>query len=242
MRATIAALMARSKREIPHYYLTDDRRPRPGAWPGCTSATAAAGVRASAARRPAAQGGGAGRTRSARSSTASGSTAASTAATGVHLGVADLAARRRTRRAGHPRRRRPSAVDELMAAVSDLVTRTRAGRLRSAETRRRDHHGVQPRRPGRRVDPRRDLPAPGRPRRIRTRRRPAVGGRRHDRHSAGRDREPRRRPPGHRRATGARYPHHSSPNCSRNRRSYENHRRRRACFTERCMKSPPTPT
>ena len=42
MRAAIAAAMARSKREIPHYYLSHDDRHDARRWPGCAPRTTAA--------------------------------------------------------------------------------------------------------------------------------------------------------------------------------------------------------
>ena len=38
-------------------------------------------------------------------------------------------------------------LDELMAAMHELIPRARSGRLRSSELTRRDHHGDKPRRP-----------------------------------------------------------------------------------------------
>ena len=81
-------------------------------------------------------------------------------------------------------------VDELMARVRDLVAPRPgrpAARLRDV---RPDAHGDQPRRPGRGVGRRGDLPAPGRPRRLRPGRRAPVGGRRAARRSARSSRSP----------------------------------------------------
>ena len=95
----------------------------------------------------------------------------------VHLGRRGLPARRRPGRPGActtPTTCR-SRADGPAARPGHPGARRPAARL-GAE--RPDHHRHQPRRPGGRDRPRRDLPAPGRPRRLRPGHRAAVGGRR----------------------------------------------------------------
>ena len=138
--ATIAALMARSKREIPHYYLTDhidlgpatdwlhERNRRP-----CRSPSDSCRPHCCSRRPPAPP-------RGARPQRFLDRRRLRRPRTGVHLGVAV------SLRGGGlvaPAIRDADALDltRLMAALRDLVDRTRAGRLRAASS-PPDHHRV----------------------------------------------------------------------------------------------------
>jgi acyl carrier protein len=88
---------------------------------------------------------------------------------------------------------------ELMARLHDLVIRARAGRLRRAELTDAAITVTKPRRPGRRGRLRSDLPASGRTGRDRQGHREAGRRQRHDRRAADRDHHPVRRSPGQRR-------------------------------------------
>ena len=109
MRQAIAAAMARSKREIPHYYLYHGHRSRPrdrvarGAQPRPSAGRAAAARRCSSSRRSRSRCG------SSPTSTPGGWTARRCRKPGIHVGDGDLPARRRADRAGDPRHRPPSA-------------------------------------------------------------------------------------------------------------------------------------
>ena len=131
MRRAIAAAMSKSKREIPHYYLsTDIDVTRTLAW------LAEANVKRSVAQRvlPAVP-----LTKAValalRESPALNGTwenGAFRAASGVHLGFA-IAMRGGGLVAPAIRDADKKTIDELMAAIRDLIERVRAGRLRSSE-------------------------------------------------------------------------------------------------------------
>ena len=132
MRTAIAAAMARSKREIPHYYLAaSGRRDAVRAWLARTNADAGAGRTGCCWRRSRSRPSAWRRAASPRS-TASIAMGATSAHPAVHVGVAiairggGLAAP-----AMHDADQMP--LDELMARMRDLVQRTRAGRIRSSE-------------------------------------------------------------------------------------------------------------
>jgi pyruvate/2-oxoglutarate dehydrogenase complex dihydrolipoamide acyltransferase (E2) component len=131
MRATIAALMARSKREIPHYYLTEQIDLGPAlAWLQeqnralpVPQRIVAATLLLKAAARAAAE---------VRELNGFWIDDAFAAQGAVHLGVA-IALRGGGLVAPAIHRADTLSLPDLMAALRDLVARTRAGRLRGSE-------------------------------------------------------------------------------------------------------------
>ena len=217
MRQAIAAAMARSKREIPHYYLA---RPidmhRAMTWLAEENAQRPV-HRAPAPRGAADQGR---RPRPARGARAERGVARApelVRSEAVHVGVAiSLRGGGLVAPALHDADRQD--LGELMRNFRDLVQRARAGDVPQLRAVRPDDHGHEPRRAGRRDGVRRDLSAAGGDRRASARSSSGPGSStgavvsrpRGDRHAVGRpprQRRPPRRPlPGRRRppAAGAR--------------------------------------
>ena len=142
MRTAIAAAMARSKREIPHYYLehqvdvtaserwlTEQNASRPPDSRLLMGALAIKAVALAARRFPAFNG-------FHRDNKFEASPA-------VHVGVA-IAVRGGGLAAPALHDADQLSLDELMGRMRDLVQRTRAGRIRSSENLRSNHHGVEP--------------------------------------------------------------------------------------------------
>ena len=198
MRAAIAAAMARSKREIPHYYLLQHHRhrrrgrlgrarPTPSARRTARLLLGALFVKAAAVA-----------ARAFPSSTASSRTAAFDPSPAIHVGVA-VSIRGGGLVAPAIHDTADLALDDLMAKMRDLVTRVRAGPLPQLRDRRPDHHRLQPGRARRRGALGRHLPAAGGHRRLRQGGGAALGDRRGAGGPPRGPDHPRRRPPGQRR-------------------------------------------
>ncbi len=203
MRRAIAAAMARSKREIPHYYRRRDDRPQRRHAPGSPRRTSRRSVdRRLLVRRPPHQGG---RARPARGAGAERDLAgrAGSSRPTRSTSARDLAARRRPRRARAPRRRHAARLDELMRRASATSSRAPApGSCASSEISDPTITVTSLGERGRRERLPDHLPAAGRDRRLRQGRRAAVGlGRAAPRLPA---RRPRRSPADHRVTDGHR--------------------------------------
>ena len=209
MRRAIAAAMARSKREIPHYYLsTTIELTRSLGWLEETNATrpptqrlllAALLLKAVAhALRDAPEFNG--------FFTAEGFQPGA----GNHIGTA-IAIRGGGLIAPAIRDADKLSLDELMAKLRDLVARARTGALRSSELVGSDDHGHQPGGTQRRDGVRRHLPAPGRARRLWDAGRAALGRLRGGCRPARADDNPRRRPPRQRRPSRRPLPRQYQP-------------------------------